>query len=384
VTRLTHEGTPVGADIELPVRGTFAATPTTSLIAWKVRRADGQFEIRAARIDASGALLDPPEGVLVRETSPSGWSPWVGTDGTDFLLLWVETHAPGQTAIWSAQIRAADATVAAREVVPHGAAGLQPSGYPRAEFGDGHWLMLWDDGVAGPRVIRATRLTRDGARLDVEDPVVSDPDDRDRTLESLAYDGAEWIGLWPAAPGWASLGLRDIEGVRLDADGRVVGRFVIAHGVEAVGATITPSAPGRALITYSRFDLDPLYRAYQIRARAYATALAQGAACVASSQCATGLECTAGACAPPPAPDAGSPDAGSADAGAPPPANSGCACTVGAAASPAAALLLPLLAVALAFAGRRRPRPSPARLPNLPKLSADGRRPPTSSAFSPN
>lgn len=112
----------------------------------------GTYRVRAARIDGTGRLLDP-DGFEVDQATSSQYWPAVATDGTDFLIAWIDGTG-GPIDELRVRILHSDGTVEASSML------LELIEYPNElviGFGADEYLIAWQAEGA-----RAMVLDRDG------------------------------------------------------------------------------------------------------------------------------------------------------------------------------------------------------------------------------
>lgn len=237
LTRVGPDGAPLATgELVVPDMNSYAELGLdcgggTCLLAWSD---PGQAGIRAARIDAQGATLDPG-GFAV---GPSGASPPAGPgvayDGVDFVVTWV----PHEVAL-------PDRLLAAR-VTPAGAV-LDPAGIevdtsaqgsfsaPRAAFDGSATVLLWSESLNATDVaLRSARLAPDGALASAPAQVAT------ARVQSAALapraGGAQVIWTQENTFTWTE----SLLGVRLDAAGAVIDaapRPVAIHANDQVSPT---------------------------------------------------------------------------------------------------------------------------------------------------
>jgi len=372
----------IDPDLEFPPA--VASVAGTWLVTW--REFNHVERILAARIDASGTLLDQTPVVL--DADADSPEPDVASDGTRFFVVW-RSHDEVLGRFVSSS--GAPAGPARRVALRHGSYEAMNT---RVAFNGTHFLVVYGGVQAKKSDLYAVRVLPSGVVLD-EQPVATDADAQEgwqavasdgvdwmivyRNLyhvvarrvsadgmvgpaielglcdgslrPSISFDGTRYVVAWEAHG--STTGELELRGAWLAPSGERIAEGVIAAGPFAghdsydKGFALAPAAGGGTLAAYVRHDEHDVDRL----ALSFVTAEA----------------------APPPGPpDAGPPDAGPPDAGAPPDAGptpdadapppidgaggSGCGCEVARGKNPAPAgrLVALGLLVALALYGRRR------------------------------
>jgi hypothetical protein len=206
------------ADIAISTPGGLAREPAVAsdgggyLAVWA--DASGKTSaIRAARVDATGAVLDAT-GI---ELGP-GASPVVASNGSDYLVL---AAASGL----SASSVAKDGNVSTLGSM----SADVPASY-RATSNGSDYLLAW---TAGSKGILATRISAAGAPLD-SPPIVASSAGAD--MLDLASDGTDYIIVWSLAAGPSAIDT--VRATRISASGATLDvSLSIDVGPPPVGAT---------------------------------------------------------------------------------------------------------------------------------------------------
>jgi len=97
-------------------------------------------EIRASRVAPSGIVLDP----LGFTVCTGGQSPDIAFDGTNWLVVWLDTrNGTSNTDIYGALISPSGAVLGLGEIPICTSSGRQLS--PSVSYGAGHYLVVWND-----------------------------------------------------------------------------------------------------------------------------------------------------------------------------------------------------------------------------------------------
>jgi len=176
-------------------------------------------EVVGARVSPSGVLIDPIPFVVAQENE-SQWWPHVAFDGTNYLVVWLDTR----NEYLAPDVYGARVTPAAEVLDPHGIAisvvwGSAQS-VPCLAFNGTHYLVVWDDTRDGYDNVYGARVSTAG--------VVLDPDGIRITTMScnwdgdfrVASDGTNYLVAWSSASDSRVYGARvSTEGVVLDPSG---------------------------------------------------------------------------------------------------------------------------------------------------------------------
>jgi hypothetical protein len=197
------------------------------LVVWQNQNSN----VYAARVDASGSVLDP-WGIGIAPAG-TGSGPAVAFDGEDFMVVWC----------------AGDEIYGAR-VAPSGLVldpGGTPIGWlsvcrapPAVASGDTSCLVVWaQERDSASTDIYGARVTRSGIVLDPGGvPIARDSDEQDEP--GVAYDGTDFLVVWQhASPDSAS----NICGVRVNSAGVVL-------DTTAIPISSTPNALANPAVSF--------------------------------------------------------------------------------------------------------------------------------------
>ena len=187
---------------------------TNYLVVWEDFR-NGISDIYGARVDTSGAVLDPA-GIEIFAAHDEQVSPSVVFGGTDYLVVWEDHRRPPYSDIHGTRV-ATSGTV------------LDPSGIdicmatywqksPFVAFDGTNYLVVWEDGRVGPYDIYGTRVNQSGVVLDSSGIAIS-TGWYYQYSPCVAFDGTNYLVVWQDG---RSITEYDIYGTRLDKLGIVV------------------------------------------------------------------------------------------------------------------------------------------------------------------
>lgn len=135
-----------------------ACDGTNCLIAWRDTRpgdCSGYSDIYGARVAASGAVLDP-DGIAISEATFSQYYPAVAFDGANYLVAW-QDYRTTDFDIYAARV-ATSGAVLDPDGLPIATRAIYQR-YPSLSFGQGSYLVTWESwdsvssqGIWGSRV----------------------------------------------------------------------------------------------------------------------------------------------------------------------------------------------------------------------------------------
>jgi hypothetical protein len=161
------------------------------LVVWGEYRLNTGWDIYAARVNASGTVLDA-YGIAVCNEVANQVSPSVAFDGTNFMVVWGD---------W----RNADEDIYACRVSTSGIV-LDPNGirltsafdwqrYPAIAFDGTNYLVVWEDRRNGVYDIYGTRVSANGSVLDADGIVINNWIYVQNEV-SLAFNGNDYLVIW--------------------------------------------------------------------------------------------------------------------------------------------------------------------------------------------
>ncbi|MBX3270520.1 MAG: hypothetical protein KF729_09680 [Sandaracinaceae bacterium] len=261
------------------------------LVAWtEVDRAAAspQTEVRARRLDATGAV--PTLGATGTVVAAAGdqFQPAVGASSTGFYVAWTDGRVSTNLDVRGTRYLNA-ALDAAGGVVLGGAAGTQAQ--PRvASDGTGFLVVFADEraGGATPADVYAQRVGAGGALVGVNQLVAGEPA-ASELQPTVAFNG-RYLVAWTRVDGANAF----LQAARIDADGtrRDTTPLLVTPTTALVDSPrLAASAPGEWAIAYRLFESGNA----RIRARVIRDDLPNGRMCSAASECASGF-CADGVC----------------------------------------------------------------------------------------
>lgn len=189
----------------------------------EVARVGGGLELTvpAAVLDGSSypAVLDPIVGPEIAPDDPipslaqdNQLRPAVASDGTDFLVTWLDERAIDATypRLYAARVSAAGALLDPGGIIV--TTDVQASAKPAVAYGGGQYLIAWE--ADNGEYLRAARVSAAGAVLDAPAITVAFEPMGNPTSPAIAFDGAGYLVVW-------TLNLTMIRGARVGLLGTI-------------------------------------------------------------------------------------------------------------------------------------------------------------------
>lgn len=192
-----------------------ASNGTDFLVAWSdMRTSANGIDVYAARVNAAGAVLDAG-GIAVSARLAEQSDPVVASDGAEYLVVWIDRREQTtmESDVYGARISGAGVVLDANGVPVARVAGQQL--WPAVAYGGGGYLAAWSD-ASGAEVV-AARVTTSGSVVDPGGFLVSMSANR-QEVPAVAWNGQTWFVAWQDARNLAYSDT-DLFGARLDAAG---------------------------------------------------------------------------------------------------------------------------------------------------------------------
>jgi len=230
--RVTPEGTvvdPQGFIITQAARDqltpALAFDGANFLVVWEDNRS-GDPGIYGTRVTPGGTVLDPA-GIAIGEATNWQYSPAIGFDGANFLVVWQDDRGGDYWDIYGARVTPEGLVLDPDGIVISQAASLKRS--PALGFDGANFLVVWQDNRGGDHYdICGARVTPGGTVLDPNGFVVTQAA-RDQFAPALGFDGANFLVVWEDYRGGG--GYSDIYGTRVTSGGTVLdpGGIAVSH-----------------------------------------------------------------------------------------------------------------------------------------------------------
>jgi hypothetical protein len=159
----------------------------------------------------------PPLGVVLSSQRPANQEEQaaIAFDGENYLVVWRDRRYGADVDIHGGRISGDGFPLDLTGISISLSVGAQ--GFPALAYGDGVYLVVWEDRRGGGYDIYAARLTPDGTLLDVDGFVISDAADEQRKPDVAFADG-NFLVVWQDQRDGAA----DIYGAQVDLDGLVL------------------------------------------------------------------------------------------------------------------------------------------------------------------
>ena len=220
------------------------------LVVYEDRRT-GQADISAALVSADG--LVEKSRIVVSSVQGNQEVPRVTWDGENYLVAWEDMRGSG-TDVYAARVTADGAVLDPAGIKVGDAEG---GSFPRLVGGNGLSMVVWETS----NTVRAARLDQDGTVLDPGGFRLAS--DTDLSRPQVAWDGRAFLVAWEQGP----YPQRDVVGLRVSVDGRILDHVLLALAVTAAdeGGHFLVAGPGagRISLVYSAFSYElGAYRAF--------------------------------------------------------------------------------------------------------------------------
>jgi hypothetical protein len=174
-------------------------------------------DIYGVRVDSSGNVLDPA-GIGIGIANSGQDSPAVAFDGTNFFVVWEDQRNFSGTFadIYGARVGTDGVVLDSSGIGVSTVAEHQR--YPSVAFDGSNYLVVWEDNRNASKDIYGARVGQDGIVLDsLGIPICTEGEDQH--YQSVAFEGTSYLVVWqdrrdPADP--------DIYGARVNTDGTVL------------------------------------------------------------------------------------------------------------------------------------------------------------------
>ena len=215
-----------GIDIGSGYAPSVAFDGTNYLVVWETGGFGGFPQIKGARVNQAGVVLDPA-GITITVSDPHTWQvePSVAFDGTNYQVVWHVEHdwPDGFENIGGRRISPSGALLGGFEIIVP-----QNQETPAIAPGGENTLVVWRDwrpggGIYGARVSNGAVLDSDGIPITTGYAVAP----------SVAFDGTNYLVVW------VGLDINDrqiIHGKRISQNGTLLDESAIQVSTEQAGA----------------------------------------------------------------------------------------------------------------------------------------------------
>lgn len=171
-----------------------ASTGTVSLVAWYDRRNGATADIYGSRVTPQAQVLDPA-GIPICVDAAEQRDPSVAFDGVNFLVTWEDQRNQDSGDIYGARVNQSGALLDPAGITVSREANAQT--LTALAFDGTNYLCLWQD-LRDGTVNRAyyTRVTPDGHVLNPAGVPLIERQTNDQTEPCVAKSGADWLAVW--------------------------------------------------------------------------------------------------------------------------------------------------------------------------------------------
>jgi len=197
-------------------------------VVWEDHRSGIYSDIYGARVTPEGTVLDP-DGIVITEAAGWQYSPAIGFDGANFLVVWEDFRGGGDADIYGARVTPGGTVLDPDGIVITEALNSQYS--PALAFDGANFLVVWEDNRAGDYKfdIYGARVTPGGTVLDTNGIIISEAAGG-QYAPAIGFDGANFLVAWTD---YRDGNYSDIYGARVTPQGTVIDRY---------GFVISPTA----------------------------------------------------------------------------------------------------------------------------------------------
>ncbi|HEX8705149.1 MAG TPA: Ig-like domain-containing protein, partial [Myxococcaceae bacterium] len=192
-TVLDPSGLPISTAVGHQRNPALVFNGSTYFIAWEDLRGGLASDIYAARVNPSGAVLDP-NGLEICKRGGTQENPAVSHDGTNYLLVWSDSGAGVSRDIFGTRV-SPSGTVLDPLFVPINTNSSEQAS-PVLAFDGTNYLVAWSDfRNNGSSDIYGTRVTQAGAVLDAAGIQLAGGTEA-QAEAALAFDGTNYLLVW--------------------------------------------------------------------------------------------------------------------------------------------------------------------------------------------
>jgi hypothetical protein len=190
---------------------------TNYMVVWQDNRS-GSWDIYGVRVDRSGTVLDP-DSIAIATGTDGRYEPAIASDGMNYMVAWTEEVGDSAYDIHGARVSAGGILLDPEALVLSTAAGSQRN--PAVTFDGTDYMVVWEDGRNGTSSydIYGARLNVGGSLIDPEGIAISTAAGG-QWNPAIAFDGTNYMVAWE--DGRSGSYSYDIYSARIDLSGTVL------------------------------------------------------------------------------------------------------------------------------------------------------------------
>lgn len=165
---------------------------TNYLVVWEDSRGISYYNIKGARVNQSGIVLDPAT-ISISTATNDQMSPAIAFDNTNYLVVWADQRS-GAWDIYGTRVSQTGTVLNPAGIAISTAANYQEN--PSVAFDDTNYLVVWQDKRGGTYYdIYGTRVNQSGTVLNPAGIAISNAGN-DQVCPSVAFDGTNYMVVW--------------------------------------------------------------------------------------------------------------------------------------------------------------------------------------------
>ncbi len=166
---------------------------TNYLVVWEDAITISYYNIRGARVNSSGMVLDVP-CINISTATNDQMSPAISFDGTNYLVVWEDARTSSYTDIYGTRVSQSGSVLNPAGIAISTAANTQES--PGVAFGDTNYFVVWQDKRGGTYYdIYGTRVNPAGTVLNPTGIVISNAANN-QVEPAIEFDGTNFLVVW--------------------------------------------------------------------------------------------------------------------------------------------------------------------------------------------
>ncbi len=203
---------------------------TNYFVVWDDYRSNTDYDIYGARVDQSSSVLDP-NGILVTSAINYQLNPDVAFDGTNYLAVWEDARGISYYNIRGARVNQSGVILDPNIISISAATNDQMS--PAIAFDGTNYFVVWADQRSNAWDICGTRINQSGSVLEPNGIAISTAANYQEE-PTISFDGTNYFIVWQDRRGGTYY---DIYGTRVNQSGTVLNPSGIAISTAANNQT---------------------------------------------------------------------------------------------------------------------------------------------------